>query len=488
MPQWTIEAHGVPTWTEAANIVTSGPYRLTEWDHDNHILLDKNPTYFNAGNVQIELVKMWMEGDAITAWQMYLDDQLDTVSVPSGTSLDPVLRQEVYMAPQACTYYYGFSQTQPPFDNPLVRKAFSAAVDRRGLIRDKLDGIRQPALTYTPPGVFGHVDGYTEGVGIPYNPTQAQAWLSDAGYPGGAGLPPITLWFNTSTGHQRIAEYIQDNWFTNLEVSITLDDSLVWDDYLSQLPDGLFQIFKGAWCMDYPDANNFLNDGIQRDSFGGWNNATYEGLLDLAVLEQDPDVRKGLYKQAEEILVATDAMMIPLYYYATVVATKPHLERTYSNGGIGDISTWRITIAEETIGTVGGSMTSYDGDTQIEFPSGTFDDDVIVTHTPSYGMPPGGDLAGFGLVFDLKAVYADSGSPASPLLPYTITISYTEKDLGVIPEETLALYYWDGDQWVKEPTSVVDTDLNTITAMPDHFSNWSMLGEVERTYLPLTIR
>ena len=124
----------------------------------------------------------------------------------------------------------------------------------------------------------------------------------------------------------------------------------------------------------------------------------------------------------------------------------------------------------------------------IEIPAGTFDDDVILINTPSYGMPPVGVLAGFGLVFDLEAVYADSGLPASPLQPYHISISYSEDDLGIIPEETLALYYWDGDQWVKEPSSVVDTALNIITATPDHFSNWSALGEVERTYLPLTIR
>jgi hypothetical protein len=183
---------------------------------------------------------------------------------------------------------------------------------------------------------------------------------------------------------------------------------------------------------------------------GGWNNATYENLLDQAVLEQDPGVRKDLYKQAEEI--------------------------------------WRITIVEETIGTGGGGLTSYDGDTEITIPAGTFDEDVILTHAPSYGMPPGGDMAGFGLVFNLEAVYAGSGLPASPSQPYQISISYSEDDLGIIPEGTLALYYWDGDQWVKKPTSVVDTDLNTITATPDHFSNWSVLGEVERTYLPLITR
>jgi oligopeptide transport system substrate-binding protein len=44
-------------------------------------------------------------------------------------------------------------------------------------------------------------------------------------------------------------------------VSVTLQ-SLPWSDYLSQLPNGQFQIWRLGWCMDYPDANNFLYDAI----------------------------------------------------------------------------------------------------------------------------------------------------------------------------------------------------------------------------------
>ena len=55
-------------------------------------------------------------------------------------------------------------------------------------------------------------------------------------------------------------------------------------------------------------------------------------------------------------------------------------------------------------------------------------------------------------------------------------------------EETLALYSWDGSQWVKEPSSVVDTAANMVTAHPNHFSRWAVLGETRRVYLPLVLR
>jgi oligopeptide transport system substrate-binding protein len=340
MPQWAVETHGVPTWTEPANIVTSGPYRLTDWVYEDHILLEKNSTYFQTANVQIERVKMWIADEA-AAWQMYLTGQLDTAVAPLGTSLDPALQQEVHIQHAATTYYYGFSISQEPFDELPVRKAFIAATHRQGLIDGVLDGFQQAALTFTPPGVFGHVDGYAEGVGIPYSPAQARQWLADAGYPNGQGLPPITLWFNSGHYHEPIAEYVRDSWYTSLGVSVTLQ-SLPDMDYVDQLDSGQLQIWRLGCGADYPDANNFLQDGLNRASFGNWNNPLYEGLVVLAAREQDLDDRKALYKQAENILVETDAVMMPLYYYAWAIATKPYLERTYPLAGSFDIATWHI--------------------------------------------------------------------------------------------------------------------------------------------------
>ena len=50
---------------------------------------------------------------------------------------NPVLHQEVHFNPTACTYYYGFSVSQPPFNNALVRKAFIAATRRLVLSEER---------------------------------------------------------------------------------------------------------------------------------------------------------------------------------------------------------------------------------------------------------------------------------------------------------------------------------------------------------------
>ncbi len=69
-----------------------------------------------------------------------------------------------------------------------------------------------------------------------------------------------------------------------------------------------------------------------------------------------------------------------------------------------------------------------------------------------------------------------------------VTVQYINAEKGPAIEDTLALYYWDGRQWVKELSSVVDAAANTVRATPDHFSLWAVLGETRRVHLPLVLR
>ena len=273
--------------------------------------------------------------------------------------------------------------------------------------------------------------------------------------------------------------------------------SSISSNYNQEIRTGNLQVWRLGWCPDYLDAYSLLRDGVNfaRGGYGGWNNLTYEGLLDQAARTADPDARKALYKQAEEILVETDAVMLPLYFYASAIATKPYLERTFLNAlwfDIADISTWRDTRVQGTV-TPGSddTVTSYSGDTTIQVPVGTFTDPVTITEAPASGMPPGGNLTGIGHVFDASAVYSSTGLPAQPAAgkTYNVTVHYTDSEKGPAIEGTLRLYGWDGSAWSQQGiSSSVDTANNLITAQVNHFSLFAVLGETKRLYLPTVVK
>jgi len=142
------------------------------------------------------------------------------------------------------------------------------------------------------------------------------------------------------------------------------------------------------------------------------------------------------------------------------------------------------------IPTDGGVLTSTYDNTSYFFASGIFTDTVIVTHTVRLtNIPSSGELADLpGHTFNITAVYSSTGQPAEPTQPYTMTVYYTDEEIRTMIEDTLALYYWDGSQWVRELTSIVNAADNTITANPGHFSLWTVLGDARRMFIPFINR
>jgi hypothetical protein len=148
-------------------------------------------------------------------------------------------------------------------------------------------------------------------------------------------------------------------------------------------------------------------------------------------------------------------------------------------------------VARAVIPLSGGTLTSWPYDTTLVFASDTFTATALVTYTgyfPIRHSPPI-SMADIGHAFDLTGIYTDTGLPARPTRPYTIAVQYIDDESRDAIENTLALYYWDGSAWVKEPSSVLDMGNNVLTATPDHFSAWAVLGEIPRTtFLPVILK
>jgi alpha-tubulin suppressor-like RCC1 family protein len=163
---------------------------------------------------------------------------------------------------------------------------------------------------------------------------------------------------------------------------------------------------------------------------------------------------------------------------------------TYGELGIGKIGYCAAQVRVvrwATSGTIPTSGSQLQGfETAFGFPAGTFIETVVATHTTLSeselpALPAG--LVSVSAPYSLTATL----QPV-PGRTYTVTVAYIEMDRGPATESTLALYSWDGNQWVKEPTSVVSEAANTVTASPAHLSLWAVLGETRRVYLPLVMR
>ncbi|NLT43832.1 MAG: peptide ABC transporter substrate-binding protein [Anaerolineae bacterium] len=355
-PQATIDEFG-DRWIEPGLIVTNGPYLLQEWGHGSHLKLIKNPLWYDADQVQIEVLNAPIVAEASTGMAMYENGEIDFAGDPGwGPPLpdmdrvkaDPVLSTELAILPRLCTYYFGFVNTKAPMDDELVRKAFSYAIDRQTLIDTLLKGEQVPANSFTCPGIFGNVGGDPE-VGLLFDPEKARQTLADAGYPNGEGLPPITLMINQSEAHLQIAQAIQAMWKEVLNVEVILEQQ-EWAVYLETLkPDSPDEdkphIFRMGWCADYLDANNWLADVLHSNSTSNYVrflNPEFDALVEQAQVESDPAVRADLYRQAEIILNNDVTAMAPIYFYTRIDLTKPYLNRIVNPLSMDHVWKWTI--------------------------------------------------------------------------------------------------------------------------------------------------
>ena len=141
----------------------------------------------------------------------------------------------------------------------------------------------------------------------------------------------------------------------------------------------------------------------------------------------------------------------------------------------------------------GGQLTSSGDRTTYTFPSATFTDTVIITHTArlSSNAPSSNTLTGIDHFFDVTAVYSSTGLPAQPAASrtYTVAVEYTDAEKGPAIEGTLRLYWWNGSAWSQQGiSSTVNITNNVVTAQVDHFSLFGILGETHRVYLPLVMK
>jgi oligopeptide transport system substrate-binding protein len=355
MPSWAIDQWG-DEWTEPGLIDTSGPYAMELWIHGSELNLIKNTLFPEADTVQIERISGVMIQETSTAFALYENGELDTTPAPLGEidriKADANLFAEYVSVPIPCTYYYGFTNNKPPFDDARVRRAFSQAIDRQSLIDNVLKGAQVPATTFAPPGMFGAPVPGTTGLGTDAAGAQAdlQSYLDDNGMTiDDFNALGVTLMHNTSEGHASIAAAIQQMWSDTLGVEVTVENQ-EWAVYLTTIKndsplEDMPHIWRFGWCADYPDENNWIHEVFNADE--GANrlrreSGDFDALTAAAGSAGDPSERAALYDQAENMLASEIAGYAPIYHYAYAAMTHTWLTRDFPPLGAPNYYEWTI--------------------------------------------------------------------------------------------------------------------------------------------------
>ncbi len=324
-------SRGTP-WTRPGRLVSSGPFVLKEWVPHQHIVVEKSPTYYDRERVRLNAIHFYPIESIDAEERAYRAGQLHaTWSLPLSKvrSLQAEKSPSLRIDPVLQTYFFRVNVRKPPFNDPRLRRALALAIDRDVIAGKILAGGRTPAPTFVPP----LLKDYTPPARKAYDVAAARHALAEAGFPGGAGLPPIELLYDTSDILRLVSEAIQQMWSRELGVNVQLSNQEKKVVYASRRA-GDYQILLGDWTADYLDATTFLD--LWRSGNGnnhtGWTDPAYDALCDRADQTIDSAARAALLVQAEN-LVLDAAPIIPIYFNTHVYYLHPAVKGYFPTPG-----------------------------------------------------------------------------------------------------------------------------------------------------------
>ena len=322
--QATVEANGEAWATEAATYISNGALMITEWVPSSHIVMSKNPNYWNADAVKLGSVKFMLIEDPNASYSGYQTGELKMIKdIPIEEIPSLQGNPEYYLNSMLGTYYISMRNQEGPLSDPLVRKALSLAVDREYIAGTIMQGTYLPAGNIVSPGITDY-DGtqFNDNAngGQPYNALTAdieaaKALLAEAGYPNGEGLPTIQYATNEAGYHKPVAEYLQQTWGElGLIVEVYIAE---WATFSADRRDGAYMTSRNGWIADYNDPSSFLDifvtGGANND--GKYSNPAYDAAMEASRTAATPEERYAALHEAENILMA-DCGIIPLAYYS----------------------------------------------------------------------------------------------------------------------------------------------------------------------------
>ncbi|MCA9561663.1 MAG: peptide ABC transporter substrate-binding protein [Myxococcales bacterium] len=327
VPRHVIEKHG-DKWARPENIVSNGPWHVTEWKSRQSIKAEANPHYWDKANMPFDQINYLITEDNATAYTMYQAGDLDYIDSKVPEAVLPRLRKErdpeLETNPYLGVYFYMFNVKEKPFDDVRVRRALNLAVDKSQIGKFVVKGGQEEAWTIVHPGL--EEMGYPMPEGPEYDPDLAKKLLAEAGFPDGKGFPTFQISYNTLEGHKLIAQFIQQQWKKNLGVVCDLDN-MEWKVLLKKQHERDFQVSRSSWIGDYLDPFTFLSlwEGPNPNNRTNWAQPTYDKLMADARVETDAQKRMQMLADAEKIFI-DEVPAMPIYFYVKQDLVRPWLK------------------------------------------------------------------------------------------------------------------------------------------------------------------
>jgi len=317
---------------DADKTISNGPFKLTSWNHEQNLTLEKNDKYWDAANVQLTKVTFNIIKDAATGLNLFETNAADYVSITGDNLKLYEGKPEVTNRSELTNMYLMFQQKkQPALANVKIRQALTMAIDRQAFVDTNLKNGSVPSTGLVPNGTKdgngGDFRAKSGDIQPKYDPAKAKQLFEEGLKELNMDkLPAMKLMADDNTGGKKSVEFILNQWKENLGYE-AIGDPIPHAARVENQNNHNFDIVVALWGADYNDASTFLDMWYTGSTFNevDWENAKYTELVKGAQAELDTAKRAQMLADAEKILM--EEMPIgPIYFRSAKFLIKTNVK------------------------------------------------------------------------------------------------------------------------------------------------------------------
>jgi peptide/nickel transport system substrate-binding protein len=327
--QKAVEAEGDEHWQDP---VGTGPFMVKEWVPGSHLLLERNPNYWEEGKPYVDEVRMEFLPDANARMLKIQSAEADVAEGVPFTQIQQIEDVEgVRVETTSISAWEGvfLNHAKPPFDDINIRKALNLATDKEALNAAVYGGVAETANDMIPKGRFTappeEIPPYA------FDLEQAKELMAQSSMPD--GFSATFLYPAGSVIHEQTATILQAQW-AEIGVEVTIepvDAGALFERYLA-----------GDWEIAIPlphfTADVTVNDEVAtlfwdnnpenviRAFATGW--PVPQELVDLtqqAAMATDEAQRTELWPQVQQMAM-DGAPWVTLFFIPSVTAVGEHVQ------------------------------------------------------------------------------------------------------------------------------------------------------------------
>ncbi|MEM1434866.1 MAG: peptide ABC transporter substrate-binding protein [Pseudomonadota bacterium] len=319
---------------DADQMLYSGPFMIDRWVHGAHLRLVKNPNYWNADSIQLEVIDFpYITSDVNATLNLFKDGSIASTGL-AAENLEDALNQrwEINRFMDGSVFYIEFNHREGrPTTSRHLRRAMQLVNDPSELVYKviKAPGYL-PGESLFPVWLRG-AEGFLRQeypapvARVDIEAARRELELAKAEL-GVDEIPPLVLLSGDNPLSSKQSEYYQNLFRRTLGLDLRIDKQ-IFKQRLAKMTSGEFDLVLAGWGPDFDDPLTF------GDLFASWNlnnrgryaNPELDRWVRVAQGSLDQAERAQAFGQIQQVLF-DDAVLLYNYERGLVYVTDSRLQ------------------------------------------------------------------------------------------------------------------------------------------------------------------